>query len=295
MRLADKRLPCKYFYDEQGCRLFDEICLLDEYYPTRTELSIMNESADDMAAHLGSEAMLIELGSGSGIKTRILLDHLGDPVAYVPVDIARDHLELTATELAGDYPEIEILPVCADFTQSFALPAPTRRVSHRTVYFPGSTIGNFQRHEVTRLLRSLARLCSPDGGLLIGIDLKKDPKMLEAAYNDCDGITAEFNLNLLHRINRELDADFDIRCFRHQAYYLPEPGRIEMHLVSTTDQLVTIAGHQFEIAEGESICTEHSHKYTVSDFEQRAAQCGWTLRKSWTDPDQLFAVLYLEI
>lgn len=290
-----KQLPCKYFYDRRGSQLFDQICDLDEYYPTRSELEIMHRFAPEMAEQIGPGVMLVEYGSGSSTKTRLLLDHLDDPVAYVPVEISRKHLQQTAHELAASYPQIEILPVCADFTAEFDLPVPNRTPTHAAVYFPGSTIGNFQPEPAARLLAQISFLCGTGGGLLIGIDLKKDVGILEAAYNDEAGTTAEFNLNLLRRINHELGADFQLDQFEHKAVYSAEAGRIEMHLVSSRDQVVSVGDQEYEFTAGETICTEYSHKYAIAEFEAIAAAVGLSLHRHWTDSQQNFAVLHLVV
>lgn len=290
-----KQLPSKYFYDARGSRLFDQICELEEYYVTRTELAIMQRYAADMAAQLGSGIRLVEFGSGSSIKTRILLDHLDQPVAYLPVDISREHLSRIAHKLSLAYPLIEILPVCADFTADFALPDSQREPHHTAVYFPGSTIGNLPATEAQDLLSRIATLCGAGGGLLIGIDLQKDVGVLEAAYNDCRGITAEFNLNLLRRINRELNADFEPSQFEHVALYNETYSRIEMHLRSRCRQSVTVSGVRFRFARTEMICTEYSHKYTVDDFVHLAGTAGLRLRKCWTDPQRYFAVAHFVV
>ncbi|MFZ5829476.1 MAG: L-histidine N(alpha)-methyltransferase [Planctomycetota bacterium] len=295
LRRQPKHLPCKYFYDARGSQLFDRICDLDEYYPTRTELAIMEQYAPEMAAQIGPGVRLVEFGSGSSVKTRGLLDHLEDCVAYVPVDISREHLQRTAEDLSRAYPDIEILPVCADFTAEFDLPEPRRAPSHTAVYFPGSTIGNFAPADARALLRRIAPLCGLEGGLLLGVDLQKERAVLEAAYNDGAGVTAEFNLNLLRHINRELRADFRIDRFAHRAFYNERCGRIEMHLVSRCRQAVTIAGERFSFVEGEAICTEYSHKYTIDGMAQMAAAAGLTLRRYWTDPKRLFAVLHFAV
>lgn len=290
-----KTLPCKYFYDKRGSRLFDLICELDEYYLTRTELEIMEAYAPQMAAQIGPGVMLVEYGSGSSVKTRLLLDHLEDMAAYVPVDISREHLQQTCRNLARSYPTLEVLPVCADFTMEFDLPEPRCEPTHCAVFFPGSTIGNFCPHEAEKLLSRIAPLCGAGGGLLIGVDLQKDRESLEAAYDDAQGVTAQFNLNLLHRINRELDGDFQLDRFQHRAIYNAKHGRVEIYLQSLTDQVVTVAGRSFDFAAEELICTEYSHKYTVDGFAQSAAKAGLTLRKQWTDDQRRFAVLHLAI
>jgi dimethylhistidine N-methyltransferase len=295
LRLSPKEFPCKYFYDERGSLLFDDICELDEYYLTRTEDEILKRHVPEMADQIGPGVMLVEYGSGSSTKTRTLLDHLFDPVAYVPVDISREHLRRTAATLSRAYPQMEILPVCADFTKPFALPTSRRTPTHSAVFFPGSTIGNFQPREAREMLKHLAAMCGAGGGLLIGIDLQKDAKTIEAAYNDARGVTAEFNLNLLRRINRELDADFDVDQFRHRARYDERLGRIQMSLVSRRVQRVNIGAHEFAFAADEPIITEYSHKYTIECFAGMAADAGLTLRKAWTDGARRFAVLHFAL
>ncbi|PQO41773.1 L-histidine N(alpha)-methyltransferase [Blastopirellula marina] len=292
---SPKHLPCKYFYDQRGSQLFDAICQTDDYYLTRTETQVMQQYAAEMGNCLGERVMLVEFGSGSSIKTRDLLDHLHDPVAYVPVDISHAHLMESATDIAIDYPEIEILPVCADFTQPFSLPTAKRKPSHNAVYFPGSTIGNFQVDAAQRLLGSIGKMCGRQGGLLIGIDLQKDRDVLERAYNDDEGVTAEFNLNLLHRMRRELDAAIDVSAFEHHAFYNDRQGRIEIYLRSRVDQTIRLDGHQLPVRAGELIHTEYSHKYTVDGFAELAGEVGWTLREVWTDPDSYFAVMHFVI
>jgi dimethylhistidine N-methyltransferase len=295
LRTSPKSLPCKYFYDQRGSELFDRICQLDEYYLTRSELALMDQFAPEMGAQIGPGAMLVEYGSGSSVKTRYLLDALPDAAAYVPVDISREHLQQTARELARDYPRIEILPVCADFTQHFALPRSRRTATHSAVYFPGSTIGNFLPGQAIAVLRRISRMCGNGGGLLIGIDLKKDVATIEAAYNDLLGVTAEFNLNLLRRMNRELGADFDLSQFFHRARYNANLGRVEICLVSRRAQAVSFGGETIEFDRGETICTEYSHKYTVDEFAAVAAAAGLTLRREWTDKNRRFAVLHFAV
>jgi dimethylhistidine N-methyltransferase len=290
-----KQLPCKYFYDERGSRLFDEICQLEEYYLTRTEDALIKAHVQEMADQIGSGVMLVEYGSGSSTKTRALLERLDDPVAYVPVDISREHLRRTAASLSRTYPQIEMLPVSADFTKPFRLPISQRRPTHSAVFFPGSTIGNFQPDEARAMLRHLAAMCGTGGGLLIGIDLQKEPSIIEAAYNDARGVTAQINLNVLRRINRELDGNFDLREFEHWAIYDDTLGRVVMLLVSRRAQGVTIGDHAFEFAEGEAIITEYSHKYTIDGFAGMAAEAGLTLRKTWTDAQRRFAVLHFAL
>lgn len=289
-----RALPCKYFYDDHGSWLFDQICTLPEYYPTRTELAISRQYAAEMATACGPRTLLVELGSGTSTKTRVLLDHLREPAAYVPVDIARDFLRESAGALARAYPRLPVLPVCADFTRPFAIPAGRLPAARRTVvYFPGSTIGNFTAPEATALLRNIADLIGEGGGLLIGVDLRKDPAVLERAYNDARGVTAAFNLNLLTRINRELGADFQLDAFRHRAIYDQDAGRIEMQLVCAREHTVHIDAQPFTFTAGEVLRTEYSHKYSLESFAGLATAAGLTVRQVWSDRDHLFSVQYL--
>ncbi|HEX2970897.1 MAG TPA: L-histidine N(alpha)-methyltransferase, partial [Tepidisphaeraceae bacterium] len=288
-----KRLPCKFLYDERGSWLFERICDLEEYYPTRTELGIMRRWGGEMAALLGRRCILLEYGSGSSVKTRILLDHLEQPEAYVPIDISRQQLMAAASAMTAAYPNLQVLPVCADYTQDFSVPIPRGPATRTIVYFPGSTIGNFEPSEARDFLRRIRQVCGPRGALLIGVDLKKDPRLLHAAYNDPAGVTTAFNLNLLARINRELAADFALHRFSHYAYYNPRRGRIEMHLLSLGTQTVHVAGERFEFADGESIFTESSYKYSPREFEQLASESGYRLQRIWVDARQLFSVQYL--
>jgi dimethylhistidine N-methyltransferase len=290
---APKRLSCKYFYDERGSALFDQICELDEYYLTRTELSIMQQNGDEIAEQLGRDVRLVEYGSGSSTKTRILLDHLQSPLAYVPVDISSTHLLAASSRLQAAYPTLKVQPVVADFTRPFAIPESDQTAAQTTVYFPGSTIGNFAVDEAQSLLSNIARLCGPGGGLLIGIDLEKDPRVLERAYDDGCGVTAEFNLNLLHRMRNELDADLDLDGFEHHSRYNARLGRVEIFIRSLKSQQIEIDGNIFPLREGELILTEYSHKYTVERFVSLAARAGFELMNYWTDDKKYFAVLYL--
>lgn len=289
---ASKSLPCKYFYDAYGSKLFDEICELDEYYPTRTELGIMNDWVDEIGALLGDGFRIVEYGSGSSLKTRILLERLSGLTAYVPVDISREHLLQSVDTLATDYPHVPIVPVCADYTHSFDLPASDDRT---VVYFPGSTIGNFHPSEAREFLRRIAGQCGNGGGLLIGVDLKKDAQVLHDAYNDARGVTAAFNFNLLTRINNELGGDFLMNYFAHQAFYNVFDGRIEMHLASTVKQTVRVGGAIFTFDEGETIHTECSYKYTVDEFAELARSAGFEQVSVWTDENRLFSVQYLTV
>jgi dimethylhistidine N-methyltransferase len=291
----NKRLPCKYFYDDIGGQLFERICDLEEYYPTRCELAILERHAADMAERMGAGIALIEYGSGSSRKTRLLLDQLRQPAAYCPVDINGEQLRQTCRSLTRLYPTLPVHPIETDFTRPFTLPALPRPPARRVVYFSGSTIGNFERPAARELLRNIAALCGPGGGLLIAVDLKKDPRILHAAYNDRLGVTAAFNVNLLARINRELGADFDPEGYHHYAFYNPEPGRIEMHLLSRTSQTVHVGDAGFTFANGESICTEYSYKYSREDFQRLADDAGLQVRAVWLDERELFSVQYLSV
>jgi dimethylhistidine N-methyltransferase len=285
-----KELPCKYFYDAHGSALFERICELPEYYPTRCELEALQGHGEEIAEAIGPGCMLIEYGSGSSTKTRLLLDRLSQPAAYVPVDISGEHLAQSARALARHYRGLEVLPVGADFTRPFALPRPRREPLRRVVYFSGSTIGNFTPPEAQALLAGIARLVGPGGGLLIGVDLKKDRRVLHAAYNDAQGVTAAFNRNLLTRINRELGGTFDVDHFHHDAFYNAGYGRIEMHLVSGAEQSARVGNHAFRFRRGETIRTEYSHKFTVEEFRELARPAGLEFERVWTDRAAYFSV-----
>jgi dimethylhistidine N-methyltransferase len=292
LRQPQKRISPKFFYDERGSRLFEQICELPEYYLTRTEIGILRDNAREIAQSIGPQASLIEFGSGSNLKIRIMLESLDRLAAYVPVDISREYLVKAADEVAREFPDIEVLPVAADFVHAFDLPDPLVTPVRNVVFFPGSTIGNFSHAAAIGLLRVMHHEAGENGALLIGIDLQKDREIIEPAYNDAAGVTAEFNLNLLRRINREFGADFRLENFRHRAEYSEEFGRIEMYLVSCCEQTVTIDGHEFSFSAGEPILTEHSHKYTVEGFTGMAERVGFRLEKCWTDSRDMFAVLY---
>lgn len=284
-----KRLPPKYFYDEAGARLFEEITALPEYYPTRTELAILRAHAGEMARLLPNETALIEFGSGSTRKVRLLLDAAPEVAAYVPVDISAQWLAEEAARLRRDYPHLAVLPVAADFTQAFRLPAALTGLP-RAGFFPGSTIGNFEPHQATAFLHHAARMLGENAILIVGIDLIKDVGILNAAYNDAEGVTAAFNLNLLVRINRDLGANFDLDAFSHQAFYNRERARIEMHLVSRRDQTVEVCGRRIAFRECETIHTENSYKYSVESFGALARRAGWMPVATWTDADGFFSV-----
>jgi dimethylhistidine N-methyltransferase len=292
LRQARKQIPCKYFYDQRGSQLFDRICELPEYYPTRTELGIMSRHAGEMAEAMGPRCRIVEYGSGSSTKTHVLLAHAQDPHSYVPLDISREHLLEAAARLAARFPGLNIQPVCADYTSPFTLPDGDG-AARTIIYFPGSTIGNFEPHDARAFLQAAADRAGAGGGLLIGVDLKKDPATLHAAYNDAEGVTAAFNLNLLARINRELEADFDLDQFAHYAFYNPRPGSIEMHLVSRREQTVSVGAERIDFREGEAIFTESSHKYTLDQFASLASSSGWNVERVWTDEGRMFSVQYL--
>jgi dimethylhistidine N-methyltransferase len=288
---AHKSLPCKYLYDAEGSRLFDAITELDEYYPTRTEAAILTEHAAKIARAVGPDARVIEYGSGSSVKTRLLLDALDTPASYVPLDISAEHLAASAERLQAEYPDLHVEPVVADYTASFRLPdVPGRRT---LVFFPGSTIGNFDPDEAQAFLASMRDVIREDGAVLIGVDLKKSPDVLERAYDDREGVTAAFNRNLITRINRELDGTLDPSAFEHLAVWNAEQGRVEMHLVSTRDQVGKVAHVSIPFREGERIHTESSYKYSLPGFEQVAAQAGLGVDRVWTDADRRFSVQLL--
>ncbi len=286
-----KELPCKFLYDERGSRLFDDICTLEEYYPTRTEIAVLRARAPRIAELIGGPCHLVEYGSGSSVKVRILLDALPDIAAYTPVDISKDHLIRSAASLARDFPKLKVIAVCADYTRPFEIPPlPDAPDAERVVFFPGSTIGNFPREQAESFLAATARVIGPGGALLIGVDLRKDRRVLEAAYNDSKGVTAAFNMNLLARINRELGADFDLAGFRHRAQYDEAAGRVDMHLVSLRRQSVHVDGATFAFGKDEAIHTELSYKYALDEFRALARAAGFTPVESWTDEKGLFSV-----
>jgi dimethylhistidine N-methyltransferase len=289
-----KRLSPLYFYDERGSQLFERICELPEYYLTRTETGILERHGPDIARLLGDDALLVELGSGASIKTRLLLDCMPRLAAYVPVDISRSHLLAAARRIAADYPCVEVLPVCADFTQPFSLPRPRREAARVVFFFPGSTLGNFDRGPAIELLQSLRETGGVGSAAVIGADLVKSRARLEAAYDDAAGVTAEFNLNVLRRLNHEFAGSFDLDAFAHEAVWVAGHERIEMRLVSLRDQDVAIAGETIRFARGERLVTEHCHKYTPASFAALASAAGWEARQSWQDAAGDFSVQYLE-
>ncbi len=291
MAQRPRRISPKWFYDQRGSQLFDRICALPEYYPTRTELGILQERADEIARHVGPGADIVEFGAGSLVKVRLLLQALQAPRRYLPIDISGDHLHGAAAALRADYPGLAVQPVVGDYTRALVLPAPlpgTRRVG----FFPGSTLGNFEPAEALAFLRQSARLLA-GGGLLLGVDLVKAPSTLHAAYNDAQGVTADFNLNLLARANAELGADFDLHGFDHAAFYNAPLQRIEMHLLSRRAQSVSLCGQRFDFDEGETLHTECSYKYTVDGLRALAGRAGFGIGPVWTDADRMFSVHWL--
>jgi dimethylhistidine N-methyltransferase len=289
----DKSLPCKYFYDEAGSQLFDRITELDAYYPTRAEAAIMRSHGQQMAHAIGPDVLLVELGSGSSVKTRLLLDQLQRPAAYVPVDISAEHLERTAAGLRADYPELVVLPVAADFVRGFEIPPPPRTPARTVVYFPGSTIGNFEGEDACDLLRAVRGAVGDGGGFLLGYDLIKSRAVLERAYDDELGVTAQFNKNLLARINRELDGEFDLERFDHVARWVPERSRMEIFLRSRIEQRVRVGARRYAFSAGELIHTENSHKYDFDAIDALASEGGFSVADTWTDDERLFAVSLL--
>ena len=294
-----KTVPPKFLYDQRGSELFTQIAQLTEYYPTRTEMEILRFHAREIAELIGPNAVLIEPGSGSGEKIRCFLDALISPAAYVPIEISKSALSQMVVEMKRDYPRLKLLPLCADFTDGFALPSEvTRHSGHsgkRVVFFPGSTIGNLDPADAVSFLKKWAAVVGVGGGLLIGVDLKKDEQFFLKAYDDSKGVTAEFNLNLLRRLNRELLATFDLKKFKHQAIYNAKHGRVEMHLVSQVPQTVNLNGKLVRFARGESIQTESSYKYTVAEFSSLAERADFKLAQHWEDENSLFSVYYFNL
>jgi dimethylhistidine N-methyltransferase len=288
-----KQLPPKYFYDATGSRLFEEICRTDDYYVTRSETALLRNVAAELAAGIPEGAALVEFGSGESAKTRLLLDAASQLSVYVPIDISADALSQASARLARDYPQLSIAPVVADFTGHFRLPAAADG-RPRVGFFPGSTIGNFDKDDAVRILQSVRQVLGDQAALLVGADLVKDEATLTAAYNDSHGVTARFNKNLLVRINRELGGDFDADTFDHLALWNAAHGRMEMHLVSRKDQIVNAAGHTFAFRSGERLHTENSHKFTVDSFAQLAARAGWSVANTWISDEPRVAIFCLE-
>jgi dimethylhistidine N-methyltransferase len=275
--------------------LFDRICELPEYYPTRTELGILAKNAREIAAQIGPHAEIVEFGAGSLRKVRFLLDAMNQPARYLPIDISAEHLSLSVAALRRDYPELAVQPVAADYTLPLQLPPPLRDAGHRVGFFPGSTIGNFEPDEARAFMGLLARMVGADGGAIVGVDFQKQTALLDRAYNDPEGLTRAFNLNVLTRLNRELGADFDERRFRHHAFYNEARGRVEMHLVSMVSQVVHLAGRQIRFEAGESIHTENSYKYTPESFAALATISGFRSHRLWTDERNHFGVFWLAV
>lgn len=288
-----KRLPSWLFYDERGSQLFEQICEQPEYYLTRCEIALMAEHAGSIADSLGADIRLVEYGSGNAQKTHLLLQYLHEPVTYVPVEISPEPLRQSIERLSDEFPLLPLQPLCADFTKPLRLPIPPRAPRRTVVYFPGSTIGNFDSHDAVTLLRKMRNEMGDAGGILIGVDLKKDPALIEAAYNDRAGVTEAFTLNMLVRLNREIGSDFDLAKFTHRAHYNPMAGRIETHIVSRCDQQVKVGRSKVVFRMDEVIQVEYSCKYSLADFATLAARTGLAVKKVWTDPQQMFSVQYL--
>jgi len=292
LRAARKTLPPKLFYDDTGATLFERICTLPEYYPTRTELGILEGCVGEIAELAGAGCALIEYGSGAGVKVRLLLDALERPAAYVPIDIAAEQLARVAGEIAAEYPALDVRPVRADYTRALSLP-PLPAGARRVAFFPGSTIGNFDPASAAAFLQRIRRTVGDDGALVLGVDRVKDRETLESAYDDAQGVTAAFNLNMLARLNRELGADFDLESFMHRACYDSRARRVEMHLVSLSDQVVTVAGERIRFERGESIWTESSYKFDEESLRELAVGAGFSIERLWTDEDDRFWVGFM--
>ncbi len=292
---SQKTLPAKLLYDKRGSEIFEEICRVPSYYPTRTETQILKTHAREMAGFIGKDALIIEPGSGAAEKIRILLPEIPGKKRYVPLEISREILLRTSADLLDEYDDLEIFPVCADFTRDLVLPkSVSQQDGKKVVFFPGSTIGNLDPEEAREFMNKCGRMVGAGGGLLIGVDMKKDTEILRMAYNDPEGVTAAFNLNLLQRLNREVDASFDLSNFRHEAIYNEEKGRIEMHLESCIPQMVRVNQTVFRFHKGETIHTENSYKYTIAEFTDLGKKAGLALKKSWQDPRSLFSLYYFE-
>ncbi len=289
---TQKSIPSKYFYDETGSKLFNKITKLEEYYPTRTELMIIKNNIEDITATIGSNFNFIEFGSGSSVKTRLLLKNLKGISKYVPIDISEEHLYKSVEDLDARYPEIRKIPVAADYTEDITLPEILNDGKRRVGFFPGSTIGNFSKHEALSFLYRIKNLLCDGGNLLIGIDLVKDKEVLHAAYNDKKGITAEFNLNILRHLNNEYGFNFDLNCFEHKAIFNSDKNRIEMYLISKYNQVIESNYFDFKLNRGEGILTEYSHKYKIESFGNMIRDI-FNIEKVWTDEDKYFGILYL--
>ena len=292
LKNSPKTLPTKLFYDEKGSQLFDKICDLDEYYPTRTELKILDDNIEEITSYFGDDCVLVELGSGSSIKIRLLIDHLPTLAAYVPVDISSEHLVYSVECLKADHLGLKVYPLVADYTKEFALPKINENYKTIDAFYPGSTIGNFTPEKARSFLERIANTCGKNSGLLIGVDLKKEKSILDAAYNDSKGITAEFNLNILNHINNLVDTDFDINKFSHHAFFNEKCGRIEMHLISKENQEVKIDDEVISFGKDENILTEYSYKYSLQDFKKLVDGI-YNVEKIWVDDNRLFSVQFL--
>jgi dimethylhistidine N-methyltransferase len=294
LSMPQKAIPPRFLYDDEGSRLFDQICELPEYYPTRTELSILGAEADAIAAAIGPDAALVEFGAGSSRKARLLLDALDRPAVYEPIDVSRGHLIALAEEVAAAYPRLQVHAVCADYTQPLALPElrPRRRL---TGFFPGSTIGNLPAQEARAFLQAWAGQLGEDGLMVVGVDVQKDAAIVLPAYDDAAGVTARFSLNVLARANRELGADFDLAAFRHTPEYDGDTGRLSIHLTSLRAQTAHVQGREFRFAEGERVHVEDSNKYAPDDFRALARSAGYRAEAMWTDPAGLFSVHMLRV
>lgn len=290
----NRELPSKLFYDEKGSTLFDEITRLQEYYPTRTEMQIMEDNIEDIGNLLGDGTVLVELGSGSSRKIRLLLDHIPGLAAYIPIDISEEHLMNSVKKLSDDYSNLDIIPLVADYTKDFRLPEIKKTYDHLSAFYPGSTIGNFKPGEAKNFLARIAKLIGKNGGMIIGVDLKKDIETLEAAYNDTLGITSQFNLNILDHINYITGANFEKEKFHHYAFYNKSAGRIEMHLISNENQKIRLNGSVIDLKENDDITTEYSYKYTLKEFEELISD-SFELRNVWTDSEKLFSVQYIRV
>ena len=288
-----RTLPPALFYDAAGAALFEKISDLPEYYPTRTECSILQMHAADLARHAGPRVALIEYGSGEGVKVQFLLDHLADPVAYIPVDVSCEQLNDVSRRRSAQYPALEVLPLCADYTRPFELPALPHK-SRRVAFFPGSTIGNFHPTEASAFLHRIRHTTGSDGGLILGVDRRKDEKVLHAAYNDSAGVTAQFNLNALSHLNNQLGANFKLENFRHVAFFNDKASRIEMHLESLVDQRVTVDDHDIDFEAGETIHTESSYKYDEQRLEALVEGSGFCIEELYTDEKDWFWVAWLK-
>ncbi|CAN5658660.1 L-histidine N(alpha)-methyltransferase [soil metagenome] len=291
---SPKRLPSKYFYDKRGSELFEEITRQPEYYLTRIELALLEDKAAEIAEAVGPRAHVVEYGSGSGRKTRLLLDALEDPVAYTPIEISRNALLASVERLDREFGDIEVLPMLADFTTPVPLPEPERKADHALVFFPGSTLGNFTDAEALRLLRAMRETMGDRGGALVGIDLQKDPAIITAAYNDAAGVTAAFTHNLLARLNRDIGSDFDLDAFEHHAEYMLDAGRIETFLISRKPQTVTVEGRRFDFTAGERMQVEYSQKYTDDSFAALAREAGLKVVCRWNDAKDWFGLRLLQ-